>query len=112
MNRKKYAQECTNNIVKNAMNDMQCELAYGGQYVTAHPLYKCNARVHEFGDLYVLESYSTETAVYNRQTHALYDGLRYVYGYTSTSTQHYSKFKQWLKERGYEIAVEFRYYDI
>ena len=43
---------------------------------------------------YVLCSYCTIVAVIDTHTDTLYDFLRYVYGYTSTSAQHISKFNQ------------------
>lgn len=41
---------------------------------------------------HVLTSYSTVIAIIDVQTDTLYDFLRYVYGYTSTSAQHIAKF--------------------
>lgn len=42
----------------------------------------------------VLRSYRTVVAVIDYATDTLYDFLRYVYGYTSTSAQHISKFSR------------------
>lgn len=41
---------------------------------------------------YVLRSYNTIVAAIDVSNDTLYDFLRYVYGYTSTSAQHISKF--------------------
>ena len=41
---------------------------------------------------HVLTSYNTVIAIIDTQTDTLYDFLRYVYGYTSTSAQHIAKF--------------------
>ena len=43
---------------------------------------------------HVLTSYSTVIAIIDTQTDTLIDFLRYVYGYTSTSAQHISKFSK------------------
>ena len=42
----------------------------------------------------VLTSYHTVVAIIDHSTDTLYDFLRYVYGYTSTSAQHISKFSK------------------
>ena len=41
---------------------------------------------------YVLRSYNTIVAAIDVSNDTLYDFLRYVYGYTSTSAQHIAKF--------------------
>ena len=48
----------------------------------------------ETGELmyYVLRSYNTIVAAIDVSNDTLYDFLRYVYGYTSTSAQHIAKF--------------------
>lgn len=64
-------------------------------------LRSCSAEVApiidaETGELiyYVLRSYHTVVAAIDVRTDTLYDFLRYVYGYTSTSAQHISKFSK------------------
>lgn len=64
-------------------------------------LRSCSAEVapaidNETGEVlyYVLRSYNTIVAAIDVRTDTLYDFLRYVYGYTSTSAQHISKFNQ------------------
>lgn len=52
----------------------------------------CQSRVASIGRFYVLQSYDTIIAVIDRTTDTLYDFLRYVYGYTSTSAKHIAKF--------------------
>ena len=68
-------------------------------------LRSCSAEVApvidaETGELlyYVLRSYNTIVAAIDVSNDTLYDFLRYVYGYTSTSAQHISKFS---KDYGY-----------
>ena len=70
-------------------------------YEPSRPLRSCSARVNYVTDtetgeiLYaVLTSYSTVVAIIDYATDTLYDFLRYVYGYTSTSAQHISKFSK------------------
>ena len=65
------------------------------------PLRSCSAEVapvidSDTGELlyYVLRSYRTIVAAIDVRTDTLYDFLRYVYGYTSTSAQHIAKFSQ------------------
>lgn len=52
----------------------------------------CSAWVYETENFYILKSYNTFVASYNKETHEFIDFLRYVYGYTSTSAQHIAKF--------------------
>lgn len=54
----------------------------------------CTALVYETKNYYILQSYNTIIACINKNTDTLYDCLRIVYGYTSTSTQHTRKFSQ------------------
>jgi len=53
----------------------------------------CQASVIIFDDYFLLRSYNTLVAFIDRKTDTLYDVLRYVYGYTSTSAQHIAKFR-------------------
>ena len=64
-------------------------------------LRSCSAEVapiidYETGELlyYALRSYRTVVAAIDINTDTLYDFLRYVYGYTSTSAQHIAKFSK------------------
>ena len=52
----------------------------------------CQAYVYETPSFYVLRSYNTVVAIIEKKTDTCYDFLRAVYGYTSTSAQHISKF--------------------
>lgn len=60
--------------------------------VNARRLRSCSASVFETDNYYILQSYNTLIACIDKNTDTLYDALRYVYGYTSTSAQHISKF--------------------
>ena len=55
-------------------------------------LRSCSAHVTETNNFYILRSYNTIVSCVEKQTGVCYDFLRYVYGYTSTSNQHISKF--------------------
>ena len=57
-------------------------------------LRSCSAEVYETDKFYVLRSYRTIVACIEKETGKLFDGLRYVYGYTATSAQHISKFAE------------------
>lgn len=53
----------------------------------------CTAWVYETENFYLLLSYNTIIAAIEKSTKTLHDFLRYVYGYTPTSAQHISKFR-------------------
>lgn len=53
----------------------------------------CQAVVLETENYYFLKSYATFVAVIDKKTGVCYDVLRNVFGYTSTSSQHITKFK-------------------
>lgn len=53
----------------------------------------CSAWVYETEHFYILKSYNTFIASYNKESHEFIDFLRYVYGFTSTSAQHIAKFR-------------------
>ena len=65
------------------------------EYVFNRPLRSCQAKVYAYdtekGRVYVLKSYNTLVAMIDDDGRC-YDFLRYVYGYTATSSQHISKF--------------------
>lgn len=67
----------------------------------------CTAWVYENNDFYFLKSYGTIVAFIDKSTDTLYDVLRYVYGYTSTSAQHISKF-----DHDYGARKRLTYYPI
>ena len=55
-------------------------------------LRSCSAWVYRTYGYIVLKSYNTVVAVIDTDNYVCYDFLRYVYGYTNTSSQHISKF--------------------
>ncbi len=81
-----------NNEVENVMNDVfeatrVCD-------VTWERLRTCKAAVATCGCYRILLSYNTIVACIDTSDDTLYDFLRKVYGYTSTSAQHISKFEK------------------
>lgn len=55
-------------------------------------LRSCQSWVIETQNYYFLQSYNTVVAFIDKKDDSLYDVLRLVYGYTSTSSMHISKF--------------------
>ena len=53
----------------------------------------CSAYVFDTPEYIILLSYSTVVAFIKKSSNEFFDVLRYVYGYTSTSSQHISKFR-------------------
>ena len=93
---KKSEQLAINEQVLTLVNDFNTTNNYTGNFKR---LRSCSAEVapvidSETGELlyYVLRSYRTIVAIIDIKTDTLYDFLRYVYGYTSTSAQHIAKF--------------------
>ena len=74
--------------------------------VDAYPLRSCQAEVIETTHYYILRSYRTKIACINKDSKVCFDALRLVYGYTSTSAHHISKFKQ---DYGATSTVTWRY---
>lgn len=72
-------------------------------------LRRCSAVVYETENLYVLRSYATIIAVIDKRDDTLYDFLRYVYGYTTTSAQHIAKFKHDYGTSKFGTAHELHY---
>ena len=72
-------------------------------------LYYCNAEIWEYKGFLALVSYKTPIAVYAPDNATLYDCLRPVYGYTSTSNKHIYKFSKWLAENNYPVQEFVRF---
>lgn len=90
---KKPLQEETNNIVLGHYTEALNQLDHM-QVKENKQLRSCTAWVYETADYYILQSYRTIIAVIDKRTDTCFDALRIVYGYTSTSSQHISKFKK------------------
>lgn len=90
-NMKQYNQELENITAKAIFNSACNELDVMREY-NYKRLRSCTAWVFETENFYVLKSYNTFIAAIDKRTSFCVDVLRYVYGYTSTSAQHISKF--------------------
>ena len=75
-------------------------------------LRSCSADVYEGDNYYFLKSYNTLIAVIDKNTDTLYDMLRLVYGYTSTSAQHVAKFRKDYGAGMWGCEHEYRYYPV
>ena len=69
----------------------------------------CSAWVYETEHFYILKSYNTFIASYNKETHEFIDFLRYVYGFTPSSCQHIAKFRN---DFARNAKYHLRYYEI
>lgn len=72
----------------------------------------CTAEVGETEHFIILRSYVSIIAVIDKETDTLYDFLRLVYGYTSTSAQHISKFEKDYGKDKWGCHNTFRYYSV
>ena len=102
---KKELQKIENGIVLQEIEKIDADLQNGVQSI--RQLRYCNAYVLFTSKYYVLKSYSTIVAAIVEDGN-LYDFLRYVYGYTSTSAQHIAKFRNDYARNG----KRFTYYPI
>lgn len=93
MNENQFMQ---NIAVKETYIDMQAQNPLSAPSIR---LFSCTAWVYYTDKYIVLKSYNTIIAWYDTYSGALYDGLRYVYGYTATSAQHIAKFKRVLPDK-------------
>ena len=85
------------------------------QLGTEYNIYRlrtCSATVLETEDYYFLKSYNTVIAFIDKESDTLYDILRYVYGYTSTSSQHISKFQKDFGQGKWGCINQLRYYPV
>lgn len=88
----KTLQKKENAIVKRFLTNF--EKKHGTTYYCpSNQLRSCQARVFHYGDYEILRSYNTIVAIYDRKNNAVYDFLRYVYGYTNSSSRQIQKFK-------------------
>ena len=88
---KKSEQIAINEQVLDFLHDKQ-DLVTASNIHEWIQLRSCSAHVANVGCFLVLKSYNTVVAIIDKRNDTLYDFLRYVYGYTSTSAQHISKF--------------------
>ena len=113
---KKSEQLAINEQVVALVNDFNSSNNYTGRFKR---LRSCSAEVApvmdaETGELlyYVLRSYNTIVAAIDVSNDTLYDFLRYVYGYTSTSAQHISKFSHYYGAGKWGCANRLTYREV
>ena len=94
---KKELQKIENDIVMQEIEKINADLKNGVQSTIR--LRTCKAYVLTTGNYHLLKSYSTIVAAIDADGN-LYDFLRYVYGYTSTSAQHIAKFRNGFSRNG------------
>lgn len=76
------------------------------------PFRKCSAETCEIDGYIFLRSYATIVAVYSPDEKTVYDFLRLVYGYTSTSAQHIAKFRRYCQGRFNTLVPCYSYKNI
>ena len=108
---KKLEQLVVNNAVLNAIEKMN-ELSSNERVLRVRPLRTCSAKVIETEHYYILQSYNTKIAFIEKESDTIYDVLRYVYGFTNTSSQHISKFKKDYGRGKWGCHFELTYRDI
>lgn len=70
-------------------------------------LFHCSAYFYVTENFLILRSYNTIIAIYDKRNNKLYDFLRVVYGYTSTSCQHIAKFRNMIRYSNNGTPVEY-----
>lgn len=87
------------------LNTRECD------HLHASRLRSCKAWVYETPNYYFLRSYNTIIAFIDKTTDTCYDVLRLVYGYTSTSAHHISKFCHDYGMGKWGCEYEMRWYN-
>lgn len=95
----------------------ECENAYNKaiaeiDHKEGKRLRSCTAWVYESEHYYFLRSYNTMIAFIDKESDTLYDILRLVYGYTSTSAQHIAKFGRDYGKGKWGCEHRFVYYEV
>ena len=104
---KKAEQQEINNEIIAALEEFNANTA---PITNVRQLRSCSAKVYKQGKYWVLQSYRTVVAFIDTDTDTLYDVLRWVYGYTSTSAQHIAKFRHDYGAGKWGCTRELRYY--
>lgn len=90
----RLAQQEINNIIGKAVVDFNEYMTTLPAFESVKKLRSCSAEVITTEKYIILRSYRTTVAFIKRDTDCLYDVLRLVYGFTSTSCQHIRKFEE------------------
>ena len=89
---KKQEEQLINNCIATGIFNSACNELDEKPCIDIKRLRSCSAWVYETDNFYILKSYETLVACIAKKNNACFDVLRYVYGFTSTSAQHISKF--------------------
>ena len=92
MTMKQYNQALDNAFCRAVFYDAMSEFDRNYEAHFVDRLRSCQAVVYETKNYYILKSYETFVACIRKDDNVIIDVLRDVYGYTSTSAQHVSKF--------------------
>ena len=109
---KRNSQEIINGMVIKAYEKALIEWNNLSNEIEYKRLRTCQATVGESENYYYLVSYQTLVAFIDKSDDTLYDVLRYVYGYTSTSSHHIAKFNQDYGGGKWECTNRMTYYSI
>ena len=108
---KKEEQRIINDSILREWEKASQELEGNSEY-TINRLRSCSAEVLTTEHYHFLKSYNTIIAFIDKNTDTCYDVLRYVYGYTSTSSQHIAKFRHDYGYGKWGCIAELRYYPV
>lgn len=92
-------------IIEDVNNELEKVYSNGK---TFKRLRTCTAYTIETENFIVLKSYATIIAVKDKRTNTFFDFLRYVYGYTSTSAQHFAKFRNTFRDSWDDVTYTYR----
>ena len=109
---KKTEQLEINEYVENIAKDVHALMRTHLGPITWVRLYHCSADWACLGDWAILRSYSTIVAAYNWATGEFFDFLRLVYGYTATSAQHITKFRNYCHSVTRNWGTMYRWYAV
>ena len=110
---KKNQQIEINTYVEKNVNDINSLLLTRFHRINWKRLYSCSAEMGIVtGDWVILRSYYTIVAAYNIHTGELFDFLRLVYGYTSTSAKHIAKFRNYCRYEFRNEPTIYRWYAV
>ena len=106
---KKIEQMVINELCENMWGQAMTE--YCNKVTPWRRLRSCQAWTVETENYIFLKSYNTVIAVIDKSTDTLYDLLRGVYGYTSTSAHHIAKFNTEMGTGKYGCENRYTYRD-
>ena len=96
MNDRKFQNEAALKVFNEAMQEYRNT---SNNEITEKRLYSCKAWVYETPNYFILRSYNTFIACYDKKHKTFSDVLRHEYAYTATSNQHYCKFRNYINQK-------------